>query len=60
MATVAKQLYPYISDVNCSVDTLLCHDDELEGRRIAFIYYLLPEWTREDGGKLFVTELYLR
>ena len=33
-----------------STDTLLCHDDELEGRRIAFIYYLVPEWTKEDGG----------
>lgn len=34
------------------IDTLLCHDDELEGRRIAFIYYLVPEWSQEDGGKL--------
>ena len=34
----------------CS-DVLLCHDDELEGRRIAFIFYLVPEWTKEDGGK---------
>lgn len=35
------------------LDTLLCHDDELEGRRIAYIYYLVPEnWTSGDGGSL--------
>ncbi|KAH7970758.1 hypothetical protein HPB49_015324 [Dermacentor silvarum] len=33
-------------------DILLCHDDELEGRRIAFILYLTPGWTSEDGGSL--------
>ncbi|KAH8035716.1 hypothetical protein HPB51_008083 [Rhipicephalus microplus] len=33
-------------------DVLLCHDDELEGRRIAFILYLTPGWTAEDGGLL--------
>ncbi|XP_067935762.1 prolyl 3-hydroxylase OGFOD1-like isoform X2 [Watersipora subatra] len=34
-------------------DTLLCHDDELEGRRVAFIYYLVPEnWEAADGGAL--------
>ncbi|XP_065834809.1 prolyl 3-hydroxylase OGFOD1-like [Oscarella lobularis] len=33
-------------------DTLLCHDDELEGRRIAFIFYLVPEWKDTDGGLL--------
>lgn len=33
-------------------DVLLCHDDELEGRRIAFILYLTPGWTSEDGGSL--------
>jgi Rps23 Pro-64 3,4-dihydroxylase Tpa1-like proline 4-hydroxylase len=31
---------------------LLCHDDELEGRRIAYIIYLTPEWTSEWGGHL--------
>ena len=34
-----------------NLDVLLCHDDELEGRRIAFIFYLVPEWTKEDGGE---------
>ena len=34
-------------------DTLLCHDDELEGRKIAFIFYLSREsWTEKDGGLL--------
>uniref|UniRef100_A0A1E1XA86 uS12 prolyl 3-hydroxylase n=1 Tax=Amblyomma aureolatum TaxID=187763 RepID=A0A1E1XA86_9ACAR len=33
-------------------DVLLCHDDELEGRRIAFILYLTPSWTSTDGGSL--------
>ena len=34
-------------------DTLLCHDDELEGRKVAFIFYLTEEsWSEEDGGLL--------
>ncbi|VDL81405.1 unnamed protein product [Schistocephalus solidus] len=35
-------------------DYLLCHDDELERRRIAFVIYLVPEdWDRlTDGGCL--------
>ena len=34
-------------------DTLLCHDDELEERHIAYIFYLVPDsWGREDGGTL--------
>ncbi|GIY18533.1 prolyl 3-hydroxylase OGFOD1 [Caerostris extrusa] len=43
-------------DISCScythTDHLLCHDDELEGRRIAYIYYLVPEWEKEYGGRL--------
>jgi len=36
---------------------LLCHDDEWEGRRIAFIFYLVPEdWSEEDGGTLDLFE----
>ena len=31
-------------------DVLLCHDDELEDRKIAYILYLVPPWTKEDGG----------
>jgi len=40
-------------------DYLLCHDDDIHddqmenGRRIAFIYYLVPsEWNDSDGGLL--------
>ena len=33
-------------------DHLLCHDDELEGRRIAFIMYFVKDWTEKDGGTL--------
>ena len=33
-------------------DALLCHDDELEGRRIAFILYLVPPWDASLGGTL--------
>lgn len=43
-------------DISCSsytlTDHLLCHDDELEGRRIAYVFYLVPEWFEEDGGNL--------
>ncbi|CAL4121599.1 unnamed protein product, partial [Meganyctiphanes norvegica] len=35
-------------------DVLLCHDDELEGRRIAYILYLVPPWDEKDGGTLDV------
>ncbi|KAM9460902.1 prolyl 3-hydroxylase OGFOD1 [Clarias gariepinus] len=43
-------------DIFCAkyeqTDVLLCHDDELEGRRVAFIFYLLPPWNPSDGGAL--------
>ncbi|XP_071973713.1 prolyl 3-hydroxylase OGFOD1 [Engystomops pustulosus] len=43
-------------DISCAqynyTDTLLCHDDELEGRRFAFILYLVPDWCEADGGTL--------
>uniref|UniRef100_A0A1A8PCS6 Prolyl 3-hydroxylase OGFOD1 n=2 Tax=Nothobranchius rachovii TaxID=451742 RepID=A0A1A8PCS6_9TELE len=43
-------------DISCAkyeyTDVLLCHDDELEGRRVAFILYLVPPWQRSDGGTL--------
>jgi len=36
-----------------SGDYLLCHDDDLLTRRVAFILYLTPEnWEASDGGKL--------
>ncbi|XP_041916992.1 prolyl 3-hydroxylase OGFOD1 isoform X2 [Alosa sapidissima] len=43
-------------DIFCAkyqhTDVLLCHDDELEGRRVAFILYLVPPWELCDGGTL--------
>ncbi|ODM97004.1 Prolyl 3-hydroxylase OGFOD1 [Orchesella cincta] len=33
-------------------DFLLCHDDELDSRRIAFIWYLSEEWSEDFGGTL--------
>ncbi|CDW55221.1 hypothetical protein TTRE_0000349301 [Trichuris trichiura] len=33
-------------------DYLLCHDDQLEGRVIAFVLYLTEGWTALDGGRL--------
>jgi len=36
---------------------LQCHDDKLEGRRIAYIYYLVDEkWSEKDGGELSLFE----
>lgn len=39
---------------SCYFDTdyLLCHDDNLSDRKIAFILYLSPNWLTEDGGTL--------
>ncbi|CAL9701824.1 unnamed protein product [Knipowitschia caucasica] len=43
-------------DISCAkyehTDVLLCHDDELESRRVAFILYLVPHWVSSDGGNL--------
>jgi Rps23 Pro-64 3,4-dihydroxylase Tpa1-like proline 4-hydroxylase len=33
-------------------DYLLCHDDIVENRIIAFIFNLSKNWTKEDGGEL--------
>ncbi|PVD23787.1 hypothetical protein C0Q70_17061 [Pomacea canaliculata] len=62
------QMLPWLKDITCHplndridlfcslyqyTDVLLCHDDELEERYIAFIYYLVPKlWSEEDGGLL--------
>lgn len=37
-------------------DHLLCHDDNSEDRRIAFILYLTKDWTEDDGGALDLIE----
>lgn len=35
-------------------DVFLCYDDELEGRRIVYIYYfVLLDWEEKDGGMYF-------
>ena len=36
-----------------STSFLLCHDDKLDGRKIAYIFYLAKNFTKKDGG-LFV------
>ena len=33
-------------------DCLLCHDDQLEERCIAYVYYLTSDWSINDGGTL--------
>ncbi|NXI58946.1 OGFD1 hydroxylase, partial [Chloroceryle aenea] len=54
-AVTQIELEPTV-DLSCAryeyTDVLLCHDDELEGRRIAFILYLVPPWQESDGGTL--------
>lgn len=36
----------------CKGQYLLCHDDRLESRRVAFVLYLVdPAWTPQDGGQ---------
>ncbi|CAL7950660.1 unnamed protein product [Xylocopa violacea] len=39
---------------SCYYDTdyLLCHDDNMGDRRIAFVLYLSKNWTEKDGGAL--------
>lgn len=37
-----------------STDFLLPHDDELEGRKIAYILYLSKNFKRKDGGSLII------
>lgn len=37
-------------------DVLLCHDDKLEERRIAFILYLVDDWKNKFGGSLALFE----
>lgn len=37
-------------------DYLLCHDDQLEDRKIAYILYLSEDFKEEDGGALALLE----
>lgn len=47
-----NDIFFYIYPILLSLDVLLCHDDELEGRRVAFILYLVSPWQSSDGGSL--------
>ncbi|KAL2725954.1 prolyl 3-hydroxylase OGFOD1 isoform X1 [Vespula maculifrons] len=40
------------SSCYCNTDYLLCHDDNMGERRIAYILYLSKNWVAEDGGTL--------
>ncbi|KAK2584812.1 hypothetical protein KPH14_007125 [Odynerus spinipes] len=40
------------SSCYCDTDYLLCHDDNMGERRIAYILYLSKDWTAADGGAL--------
>lgn len=51
-ATMDLDFYDLIVMFFFFQDVLLCHDDELEGRRVAFILYLVPPWQSCDGGTL--------
>ena len=45
--------FPHLPTGRRFPDVLLCHDDELDTRRIAFILYLSPAWKLDDdGGRL--------
>ncbi|XP_051835839.1 prolyl 3-hydroxylase OGFOD1 [Antechinus flavipes] len=56
LSDIAKIDLDSTIDISCAkyeyTDILLCHDDELEGRRIAFILYLVPPWDKSLGGTL--------
>ncbi|VDN23152.1 unnamed protein product [Gongylonema pulchrum] len=39
-----------------NTDLLLPHDDQCEGRAIAFVLYLSPNWKEADGGQLVLYE----
>lgn len=43
--TITASQYKY-------TDRLLCHDDNLHDRSVAFIFYLCKDWSEQDGGSL--------
>ncbi|KAF5400138.1 2-oxoglutarate and iron-dependent oxygenase domain-containing protein 1 [Paragonimus heterotremus] len=53
-ATLERDRIDFTSSIYSTHDVLLCHDDELDNRRIAFIWYLVPEdWDASvEGGCL--------
>ncbi|KAL4838377.1 hypothetical protein H8958_011631 [Nasalis larvatus] len=54
LSGISKIYWEPTTDVSCAkyefTDALLCHDDELEGRWITFILYLVLSWDRSLGG----------
>ena len=57
MCVVSAQNLSYVANkivklCSCCADILLCHDDELDTRCVAFALYLTPSWSKEDGGLL--------
>lgn len=50
------KLKPGAADVSGALyqkaDYLLCHDDQVENRKVAFILYLSPSFSVQDGGAL--------
>ena len=55
-AITGIRLKPGAVDISASLyektDYLLCHDDQLEGRKMAFILYLSKSFAAADGGAL--------
>ncbi|XP_029344824.1 uncharacterized protein LOC100575121 isoform X1 [Acyrthosiphon pisum] len=58
IATYLKKNFNNMISVSCSKydrgDYLLCHDDRVDDRSVAFIYYLNYDWLPEWGGTLDV------
>lgn len=53
---VKKGAFDLAGSLYIDTDYLLCHDDELEGRKIAYIYYLSEDFSEKDGGALALLE----
>ncbi|TGZ75583.1 hypothetical protein CRM22_000289 [Opisthorchis felineus] len=53
-APLEKGVVDFTSSIYSTNDVLLCHDDQLENRRIAFVWYLVPDdWDEKiEGGCL--------
>ncbi|XP_050436203.1 prolyl 3-hydroxylase OGFOD1 isoform X2 [Adelges cooleyi] len=58
IATFLEKTFNKTTSVSCSMynhgDYLLCHDDRVDDRSVAFIYYLNYDWLNEWGGTLDV------
>ncbi|MEK6910913.1 MAG: 2OG-Fe(II) oxygenase family protein [Nanoarchaeota archaeon] len=53
---VKKGAFDLAGSLYENTDYLLCHDDELEGRKIAYVYYLCEDFSEKDGGALALLE----